>query len=135
MKKLSLFLPRKTLLTIYKSFARPILDYVDIIYDKIFNGSFTTLIEMIQSLCALTCNVRISGWMYTLQLPECQGTPCLKQARYMKFNITPVWLNGSVFVLELSGCGFKSRCTHLDDPVLSSSSYYWCYLRYIKYLV
>ena len=27
--------------------------------------------------------------------------------------IWPVWLNGSVFVYELSGCGFKSHCCHL----------------------
>ena len=37
MKKLSLFLSRKTLLAIYKSFVRPNLDYADIIYDKPFN--------------------------------------------------------------------------------------------------
>ena len=40
MKKLSLFLSRKTLLTIYKDFVRPNLDYADIIYDKLFNESF-----------------------------------------------------------------------------------------------
>ena len=28
--------------------------------------------------------------------------------------IWPVWLNGLVFVCELSGCGFKSRCSHLN---------------------
>ena len=28
--------------------------------------------------------------------------------------ICPVWLNGWVFVYELSGCGFESRCGHLD---------------------
>ena len=28
--------------------------------------------------------------------------------------IRPVWLNGWVFVYELSGCGFKSRCCHLN---------------------
>ena len=26
--------------------------------------------------------------------------------------IWPVWLNGWVFVYELSGCGFESRCCH-----------------------
>ena len=25
-----------------------------------------------------------------------------------------VWLNGWVFVYELIGCGFESRCSHLD---------------------
>ena len=29
-------------------------------------------------------------------------------------NDWPVWLNGWVFVYELSGCGFESRCCHLN---------------------
>ena len=39
-KRLSLILSRKSLLTIYKSFVRSNLDYADIIYDKSFNESF-----------------------------------------------------------------------------------------------
>ena len=27
----------------------------------------------------------------------------------------PVWINGWVFVYELSGCGFESSCSHLND--------------------
>ena len=26
----------------------------------------------------------------------------------------PVWLNGRVFLYELSSCGFESRCSHLN---------------------
>ena len=48
MKERSLFLSRKTLLIIYKSFVRPKLDYADLIYDKPFNESFKTKIEMIR---------------------------------------------------------------------------------------
>ena len=33
----------------------------------------------------LSCHVRVSEWIYTLQWPECQGTPCSKQARNLKF--------------------------------------------------
>ena len=36
----SVHLPRKTLLTIYKSFVRPHLDYGDVIYNKV-NESLT----------------------------------------------------------------------------------------------
>ena len=100
----------------------------------------------------LSCQVRIWEWIHTLQLPECQGTPCSKQASYLKimwlqrdsnpkcgftlkfvrdmiktYNqmqrtdkysqhssiIWPVWVNGWVFVYELCGCGFKSRCSHI----------------------
>ena len=32
----------------------------------------------------LSCHVRIWDWIHTLQLPECQGTPCSKQASYLK---------------------------------------------------
>ena len=33
----------------------------------------------------LSCHVRVWEWIYTLYLPECQGTPSSKQARYLKF--------------------------------------------------
>ena len=33
----------------------------------------------------LPCHVRVSEWIHTLYLPEGQGTPCSKQARYLKF--------------------------------------------------
>ena len=32
----------------------------------------------------LSCHVRISEWIYTLYFDSCQGTPCSKQARYLK---------------------------------------------------
>ena len=56
MKKLSLFLSRKTLVTIYTFFVRPKLDYAVVIYDKPFNESFKTKIEMIQYRVALAIN-------------------------------------------------------------------------------
>ena len=34
----------------------------------------------------LSCHVRVWEWIHTLQLPECQGTPCSKQARNLKVN-------------------------------------------------
>ena len=40
-RKLQNVLPRSTLLTIYKSFIRPHLDYGDKIYDKAFMSLFT----------------------------------------------------------------------------------------------
>ena len=61
MKKLSLFLSRKTLLTIYKSFVRPNLDYADIIYNKPYNESFKTKIEMSQYRTALVITGAIKG--------------------------------------------------------------------------
>ena len=48
MKKLSTPVSRKSFLTIFKSFVRPILDYGDIIYDKTHKGSFIEKIERLQ---------------------------------------------------------------------------------------
>ena len=48
MKRLSLILSRKSLLTIYKSFVRPKFHYTDIIYDKSFNESLKTKTDMVQ---------------------------------------------------------------------------------------
>ena len=46
-KKLSKVLPPHSLVTIYKSFVRPHLDYGDIIYDQPNNESFNQKIERI----------------------------------------------------------------------------------------
>lgn len=46
--RLRTFLPRMSLLIIYKAFVRPHLDYGDIIYDNPGNDSFTQKLESIQ---------------------------------------------------------------------------------------
>ena len=51
----------KSLLTIYKSFVRPNLDYADVIYDKSFNESFKRKIEMVQFKAALVIPSAIKG--------------------------------------------------------------------------
>ena len=53
MRKLFYLIPRTALVTIYKSFIRPHLDYGDIIYDKPNNSSFIQNIEAIQYNAAL----------------------------------------------------------------------------------
>ena len=79
---------------------------------------------------SLSCHIRVSEWIYTLQLPEYQEICCSKHIRDMirtysqmhrtdKYSqhrsvIWPVWVNGWVFVCELSGCGFWSRRNHLN---------------------
>ena len=44
-RKLQPVIPRTALLTIYKSFLRPHLDYGDIFYDRTFNESFQNKLE------------------------------------------------------------------------------------------
>ena len=48
LRKLQNILPRSAVLTIYKSFIRPHLDYSDIIYDQAYNASFYPKLELLQ---------------------------------------------------------------------------------------
>ena len=45
LRKLQAFLPRQSLVTVYKSFIRLHLDYGDIIYDQAYNDSFHQKME------------------------------------------------------------------------------------------
>ena len=59
--KLQKILPRPSLITIYKSFIRPHLDYGDIIYDQVYNFSFHQTLESIQYNAALAITGAIRG--------------------------------------------------------------------------
>ena len=61
MKKLSPLVFRQSLLTIYKSFVRPILDYADIIYDKTHKGSFIEKTERVQCNACLVITGAFKG--------------------------------------------------------------------------
>ena len=54
-------LPRPSLVTIYKAFIRPHLDYGDIIYDRAYNESFHQKLESIQYNAALAITRAIRG--------------------------------------------------------------------------
>ena len=53
LRKLQNILPREPLLTIYKSFVRPHLDYGDVIYDQHYNNFFHQKLESLQYNAAL----------------------------------------------------------------------------------
>ena len=61
LRKLQKILTRAPLLTIYKSFIRPHLDYGAIIYDKAYNNSFYQNLEKIQYNSALAIRRAIRG--------------------------------------------------------------------------
>ena len=61
LKRLYYYLPRKSLLTIYKSFIRPHLDYCDVIYDQPHNDAFCKMIESVQYNAALAITGAIKG--------------------------------------------------------------------------
>ena len=54
-------MPRKSLLTIYKAFLRPLIDYGDIIYDQPQIESFCHKIESVQYKARLAITGAIQG--------------------------------------------------------------------------
>ena len=81
MKKLSTSVSRQSLLTIYKSFVRPILDYGDIIYDEPHKGSFIEKIDRVQYN---VCLVITGAFKSTAREHPCQelGLMSLKDRRW-----------------------------------------------------
>ena len=61
LRKLQSVLPRAPLVTIYKSYVRPLLDYGDVIYDQTYNSSFHQMIEKVQYNAALSITGAIRG--------------------------------------------------------------------------
>ena len=69
----------------------------------------------------LSYHVRVWEWIHTLQLPECQGTPCSKQASYLKFkwlqrDSNPQPLSSSTNTQPFSQTGqmIVPRCEYLS---------------------
>ena len=60
-RRLSVSIPRNGLLTIYKSFIRPHLDYGDILYDKPSNDNFQNKMEKVQYRACLAITGGIQG--------------------------------------------------------------------------
>ena len=82
-KKLRHSLPRKSLLTIYKTFLRPLVDYGDIIYDQPQNESFCEKIESVQYRAALAITGAIQGTSRDKLYHEL-GLESLKSRRWYK---------------------------------------------------
>ena len=61
LRKLQNLLPRSALITLYKSFVRPHLDYGDIIYEESYNASFHERLESIQYNASLAITGAIKG--------------------------------------------------------------------------
>ena len=70
--------PQKTALNVKSTWNPPIGHFVlKILLSKLEK-------EVFSDCMFLSCHVRVSEWIHTLKLPECQGTPCSKQARNLK---------------------------------------------------
>ena len=69
-RRLSVTLPRNALLTIYKTFVRPHLDYGDILYDKPNNENFQNKLEKVQYRACLAITGAIQGTSRTKLFDE-----------------------------------------------------------------
>ena len=76
-------LPRKSLITIYKDFLRPLIDYGDIIYDQPQNESFCEKLESVQYKAAVTITGAIQGTSQEKIYLEL-GLESLKNRRWYK---------------------------------------------------
>ena len=82
-KKLRHTLPRKSLITIYKVFRRPLIDYGDIIYDQPNNDSFCEKLESTQYKAALAITGAKQGTSRDRVYAEL-GLESLKARRWYK---------------------------------------------------
>ena len=82
-RKLSYYLPRGTLLTIYKMFVRPHLDYCDVIYDRPNNDFLKRKLESVQYNAALAITGGIRGTSMEKLFDEL-GLEFLADRRWMR---------------------------------------------------
>ena len=83
LRKFQQILHRKSLITIYKSFIRPHLDYGDIVYDRAFNESFHKYLESIQYNAAIAITGAIRGTSSEKLFQEL-GLESLKSRRWLR---------------------------------------------------
>ena len=128
-KRLYHYLPRKTLLTIYRSYVRPHLDYCDVIYDQPHNATFSKKIETIQYNAALAITGTIKGTSYDRLYQEL-GLEYLRDRRRCRrlvhfYNIvncsSPKYLSD---LLPEKRRSYDPERTHLFAETFSNTAYF-----------
>ena len=83
LRKFQQILQIHSLITIYKSLIRPLLDHGDIVYDRVFNESFHKNLESIQYNAAIEITGAITGTSSEKLFQEL-GIESLKSRRWLK---------------------------------------------------
>ena len=122
MRKLNLLLPRSSLLTVYKSFIRPHLDYGDVIYDQQNPSFLINKIESVQCNAALAITGAIRGTSKAKLYQEL-GFESLKDRRWLRrlcylYKIVstnqPAYLYDLILPFQRSssnkGCNYEPFC-------------------------
>ena len=113
-RKMNLFLPRSSLLTIYKSFVRPHLDYGDVIYDQPNNSHLSDKIETVQYNAALAI---ITGTI--------RGTS--KEKLYQELGLESlkdkIWLRQMSYLYKIISTKLPPYLYELIPPIQRSHRY------------
>ena len=124
-KRLYNFLPRATLVNIYKTFVRPYLDYGDVIYDNSSNETFCQMIESVQYSAALAITGAIRGSSREKLYQEL-GFESLRDRRWyrklcfyykIRHNDCPLYLSECIPIFEPSA--YSLRSNHPPNALLS----------------
>ena len=110
--KLNNILPRSTLLTIYRSFIRPHLDYGDVIYDQPENESFSSKIESVQYNASLAITGAIRGTSQQKLYQEL-GLESLRSRRWLRqmcYFYKVIITQKSLYLFNLIPLNINSLC-------------------------
>ena len=116
-RKRNLFLPRFSLLTIYKSSVRPHLDYGDVVYDQLSNSRLSDKIETIQYNAALAITGAIRGTSKEKLYQEL-GLESLKDRR---------WLRRISYFYKIISTKLPPYLYELIPPLQKSQRYPGCF--------
>ena len=114
---MNLLLPRSSLLTIYKSFVRPHLDYGDVIYDQPNNSRLSDKIESVQYNAALAITGAIRGTSKEKLYQEL-GLESLKDRR---------WLRRMSYLYKIISTKLPPYLYELIPPLQRSHRYPGCF--------
>ena len=118
-KKINIILPRSSLITIYKLFIRPHLDYGDVIYDQPSNNGLSEKIESIQYNSALAVTSAI------------RGTSRVKSREYLDLRLESLkdrrWLRQLCYLHKALSEKLPTFLYELIPPILNSHYHPGCY--------
>ena len=139
-RRLYNFLPRFTLINIYKAYVRPHLDYGDVIYDNSSNASLSQMIESVQYNAALAITGAIRGTSREKLYQEL-GLESLHDRRWYRklcfyykimHNACPLYLMELLPIVKSSGYSLRSnqsfyysRTERFKASFFPSSTYNW----------
>ena len=116
-KTLNVTLPRSSLLTIYKSFIRPHLDYGDVIYDQPNNNRLSEKMESIQYNAELAITGAIRGTSREKLYQEL-GLESLTERR---------WLRRLCYLRKVLSTKLPTYLYELMPPIINSHRNPGCY--------